>query len=57
MAILRALVAVQNVASGDFCSIIGGFGDRANGQYSVIIGGQNVTDNNNNSIAPQPPFP
>jgi hypothetical protein len=24
---------------------------------TVVIGGQNVIDNNANSIAPQPPFP
>jgi hypothetical protein len=32
-------------------------GNTAGGFESVLIGGQNITDNKNNSIAPQPPFP
>jgi hypothetical protein len=35
----------------------GGFNNIAGGQQTVVIGGANVTDNNTNSIAPNPPFP
>jgi hypothetical protein len=38
-------------------SVLGGTGNNAGGRNSVVIGGQNVTDNNDNSIAPKPPFP
>ena len=37
-------------------SIVGGTQNTAGGIGTVVIGGQRVTDNNNNSIAPQPPF-
>jgi hypothetical protein len=45
-----------NTASGP-ASVSGGVGNTAGGFESVLIGGQNITDNKNNSIAPQPPFP
>jgi hypothetical protein len=38
-------------------SVVGGTGNTAGGRNTVVIGGQNVTDNNDNSIAPKPPFP
>jgi hypothetical protein len=38
-------------------TVSGGTGNNAGGRNTVVIGGQNVTDNKNNSIAPQPPFP
>jgi trimeric autotransporter adhesin len=38
-------------------SVLGGSGNNAGGRNTVVIGGQNVTDNNDNSIAPKPPFP
>jgi hypothetical protein len=38
-------------------SVLGGTGNKAGGHNTVVIGGQNVTDNKDNSIAPQPPFP
>jgi hypothetical protein len=45
------LVAVQsNHATG-------GTGNAAGGRNTVVIGGQNVTDNIDNSIVPKPPFP
>jgi hypothetical protein len=46
-----------NTASGSEAAVSGGFGNTAGGFATVVIGGQNVIDNNNNSIAPQPPFP
>jgi trimeric autotransporter adhesin len=46
-----------NTASGSEAAVSGGFGNTAGGFASVVIGGQNVIDNNNNSISPQPPFP
>jgi hypothetical protein len=47
-----------NVASGfSGASVTGGSQNTAGGFGTVVIGGQNVTNNNNNSIAPQPPFP
>jgi len=38
-------------------SVLGGFGNNAGGRNTVVIGGQNITDNNDNSIAPKAPFP
>jgi hypothetical protein len=38
-------------------SVVGGFNNTAGGRNTVVIGGQNVADNNDNSIAPKPPFP
>jgi hypothetical protein len=38
-------------------SVLGGSGNNAGGRNSVVIGGQNITDNNDNSMAPKPPFP
>ena len=61
-----------NTASGQVATVVGGSSNTANqfesvvlggqnntagGGESVVLGGQGVTDNNNNSIAPQPPFP
>jgi hypothetical protein len=46
-----------NIASDFFDSITGGYGNAAAGSATVVIGGQGVTDNNDFSIAPQPPFP
>jgi FtsZ-binding cell division protein ZapB len=46
----------QNAARGYLSSVIGGFGNTANGQYAVVIGGQNVINNNSNSIAPGAPL-
>jgi hypothetical protein len=46
-----------NTANGDAASVSGGANNIAGGSASVVLGGQGVTDNNNNSIAPQPPFP
>jgi len=31
--------------------------ETSDGRATVVIDGQNVTDNNNNSMAPKPPFP
>jgi hypothetical protein len=38
-------------------TVTGGSGNHAGGRYTVVIGGQNVIDNNDNSVAPKPPFP
>jgi hypothetical protein len=46
-----------NTASGDDASVSGGVLNTAGGNETVVIGGSGVTDNKNNSIAPQPPFP
>jgi hypothetical protein len=47
-----------NFASGPFdASVSGGNSNTAGGNATVVIGGQNVTDNKDRSIAPQPPFP
>src|SRR5271166_4226689 len=48
---------VTNTASGFFPSVAGGCDNTAGGFSTVVIGGNGVTDNNNFSIAPQPPFP
>jgi hypothetical protein len=48
---------VSNTASGVWASVLGGHGNTASGFESVVIGGTNITDNKDNSIAPQPPFP
>jgi trimeric autotransporter adhesin len=47
----------NNTARGGTSTVSGGNGNTAGGVYTVVIGGSGVTDNNNNSIAPQPPFP
>lgn len=47
----------RNTASGEHSSVNGGIGNNAGGGVTVVIGGQNVADNNFASIAPQPPFP
>jgi len=48
----------SNTASGaTSASVSGGFRNTAGGANTVVIGGTGITDNNNNSIAPQPPFP
>ena len=46
-----------NTASGRSASVSGGANNTAGGQWSVVIGGLLNTANNNNSIAPNPPFP
>ena len=46
-----------NTATGEEASVTGGTGNTAGGQGTVVIGGQSSTDNDTNSIAPQPPFP
>jgi hypothetical protein len=48
---------VFNTASGFDASVSGGNSNTASGDRTVVIGGANVTDNNIESIAPQPPFP
>ena len=47
----------NNTATGDGASVTGGTQNTAGGLGTVVIGGHMVTDNNNNSIAPKPPFP
>jgi trimeric autotransporter adhesin len=47
----------NNTASGNGASVTGGTQNTAGGLGTVVIGGHMVTDNNNNSIAPKPPFP
>jgi trimeric autotransporter adhesin len=47
----------NNTASGAGANVTGGTQNTAAGIGTVVIGGHNVTDNNNNSIAPNPPFP
>jgi len=37
--------------------VVGGSGNNAGGRNSVVIGGLNVTDNNDNSIQPKAPYP
>jgi cell division protein FtsB len=46
-----------NIAGGAVANIVGGTGNVVGGIGTVVIGGQSVIDNNNNSIAPNPPFP
>jgi hypothetical protein len=46
-----------NISSADGSSVLGGIGNTAGGMDTVVIGGHNVTNNKDNSIAPQPPFP
>ena len=46
-----------NSINNEGTSVSGGTFNTASGQYTVVLGGQNVIDNNNFSIAPQPPFP
>jgi hypothetical protein len=55
---------VSNTAGSDIsfqggfgATVVGGFGNTASGHNTVVLGGQKVTDNKDNSIAPQPPFP
>ena len=64
---------LANTASGNGASVSGGFYNTARGfagstvlgglrntagaDYTVVLGGTDVTDNNPNSSAPQPPFP
>jgi hypothetical protein len=47
----------DNTASGQYATVSGGNDNTAGGFSTVVIGGNGVTDNNNFSIAPQPPFP
>jgi cell division protein FtsB len=46
-----------NTASGDIANVLGGTKNTAGGIATVVIGCQSITDNSNNSIAPNPPFP
>jgi hypothetical protein len=46
-----------NRSTGELASISGGLQNTAGGTDTVVIGGQNVTNNKDFSIAPQPPFP
>ena len=48
---------IYNGASGLFATVCGGGGNTSGGFMTVVIGGYGVTDNNDSSIAPQPPFP
>jgi len=47
----------DNTASGQYATVSGGNDNTAGGFSTVVIGGNGVIDNNNFSIAPQPPFP
>ena len=47
----------NTIINGYGASVSGGTGNKAGGRNTIVIGGQNVTDNNDNSIAPKPPFP
>ncbi len=47
----------SNTASGESSSVSAGNSNTAGGFNTVVIGGNGVTDNNDDSIAPQPPFP
>jgi hypothetical protein len=47
----------ENNASGQYATVSGGNDNTAGGFSTVVIGGNGVSDNNNFSIAPQPPFP
>ena len=38
-------------------SVSGGSNNNAGGRNTVVIGGQNIIDNNDNSIAPKAPYP
>ena len=49
--------SVVTFQGGLGASVNGGSGNNAGGRNTVVIGGQNVTDNNDNWIAPKPPFP
>jgi hypothetical protein len=46
-----------NIASGILATVSGGFRNTANGYHTVVLGSQNISDNKDLSIAPQPPFP
>jgi len=46
-----------NTASGGTSSVTGGVNNVAGGTETVVIGGNGVIDNNDRSIAPNPPFP
>jgi hypothetical protein len=47
----------NNTATGEGASVSGGSQNSAGGLGTVVLGGHGVSDNNNNSIAPKPPFP
>jgi hypothetical protein len=47
----------DNIASGQDAVVLGGLHNMASGDGTVVLGGQNVADNTNFSIRPQPPFP
>jgi hypothetical protein len=46
-----------NIADNGVASVLGGENNTAGGFFTVVLGGTSVTDNKDNSIAPQPPFP
>jgi hypothetical protein len=46
-----------NISSADGSIVLGGINNNAGGLNSVVIGGQNITDSNDNSIAPKAPYP
>jgi hypothetical protein len=48
---------ISNSASGLFSTVSGGGGNSSGGFMTIVLGGNAVTDNNDSSIAPQPPFP
>lgn len=48
---------ISNSADGLFSTVSGGGGNSSGGFMTIVLGGNGVTDNNDSSIAPQPPFP
>ena len=38
-------------------TVVGGSGNTAGGHYTVVIGGQNITDDIDSTIQPKAPFP
>jgi FtsZ-binding cell division protein ZapB len=48
---------IRNTASGSGAAVTGGLFNTASGLGTVVIGGQEISDHNDFSIAPQPPFP
>jgi hypothetical protein len=52
--VLAASGGKVNAASGDIANVLGGTKNTAGGIATVVIGGQSVTDNGNDLIAPLP---
>jgi trimeric autotransporter adhesin len=46
----------QGNDAGEEATVCGGVGNTAAGVHAVVIGGSNITDNNDNSIAPGAPL-